>query len=333
MFPRVGPLIVEIGFGNGDFLLNLAESNPDCSVIGFEISSQSMDKAEAKIAKRGLENVRPIHGRAETALAHLLAPESVQAFHINNPDPWFKKRHERRRLIKRGTVDLLTSRLARGGLLHLATDVREYAEAAHAVLAGTPGLSNRLEAPWVDEIAGRMQTKYEIKGYREGRSSHFFCYERNEAAVRHPPVVEELDMPHLFLQSHLDAAEIIERFEPTRSAAGGAHVAILQAYANPSKDSAVFEVVVEEPTIEQHALLSLTPREAEGEYIVKLTAVGHARPTDGMHRAVEAVGEWVAGLDAGGMVLARKLRGVRDCAIICCLDYAEKVRTEFQVRR
>ena len=115
-------------------------------------------------------------------------------------------------------------------------------------------------------------------------------------------------MPHLFLFSPLDAVGIVDRFEATRTASGGVHIAILQAYANRSRDTAVFEVVVEEPTIEQHALLSLSPRKEPGQYIVKLTAVGHSRPTLGMHRAVEAVGELVVSLDEGARILERKLR-------------------------
>ena len=309
LFPRAAPLIVEIGFGNGDFLLHLAQSNPDCNILGFEISSRSMDKAEAKIRQRRLENARPIHGRAETALAHLLEPATVRAFHINNPDPWFKKKHHRRRLIQRETVDLLTSRLEIGGTLSLATDVRDYADIAHEALSQTRGLSNQFETPWVNEIAGRIPTKYELKGYREGRAGHFFCYTRNSAPVPHPPLIKELNMPHLFLQTPLSAAEIVDRFEMTKLAAGGAHIAILQAYANARANSAVFEVVVEEPTIEQQTMIALAPRAAAGEYIVKLTALGQARATIGMHRAVAAIGEWAAGLDDGGRVLERKLRG------------------------
>ena len=309
LFPRAQPLIVEIGFGNGDFLVHLAETRPDHNIIGLEISSGSMERAEAKIERRGLQNVRPIHCRAETALAHLLAPESVSEFHINYPDPWFKKRHGRRRLIKRETVDLMTSRLIRAGRLLLATDIIAYAEMAREVLADTPGLSNRYPAPWLHEVEGRFQTKYERKGYREGRRGHFFAYERNDAPVAHPPVIRDIEMPHLFLKSALSAEQVVARFAASRRQFDGAHVAILRAYADPARDVAVFEVVVEEPTIEQHALLSLSPRAAPGEYIVKLTSLGHARPTAGMHRAVLAVGEWVAGLDAGSRVLARKLRG------------------------
>ena len=309
LFPRAQPLIIEIGFGDGDYLTHLARTRPDRNIIGLEISSQSMDKAEAKIAKQGLENVRPIHSRAETALACLLAPESVCEFHINYPDPWFKKKHRRRRLIRRETADLLASRLIPAGRLFLATDIIEYAEMAREILSATPALSNQLDAPWAGGIAGRFRTKYEIKGYREGRRGHFFVYQRNDLPVAHPPVIKELEMPHLFLRSPLSAAEIVARFQATRREIDGVHIAILRAYVDPSRDCAVFEVVVEEATIEQHTMILLAPRKEAGEYIVKMTSLGHARPTLGMHRAVAAVGEWVAGLDEAARVTERKLRG------------------------
>ena len=309
LFPRARPLIVEIGFGDGDHLIHLARTRSDCNIIGLEISSQSMDKAEAKIDALGVENARPIHARGETALAHFFAPESISEFHINYPDPWFKKKHHRRRFIQRETVDLLTSRLTAAGRLYLATDIREYAEMAGAVFADTPGLSNQFDKPWVNRLEDRFRTKYERKGDREGRRGHFFVYHRNERPVAHPPLIEELEMPHLFLYSPLTAAEIVDRFQASRRKLGDAHVAILHAFADRKRNVAVFEVVVEEPSIEQHTMIMLAPREEAGEYIVRMTSLGHARATLGMHRAVEAVGEWVAGLDEAGMVLERKLRG------------------------
>ncbi len=308
LFPRAQPLIVEIGFGSGDYLCHLAQTRPDHNIIGLEISSPSLERAETKIEKRGLRNVRPIHCRAETALAHLLPPASVSEFHINYPDPWFKKRHSRRRLIKEETVARLASRLVLGGTVLLATDIRAYAEMTHAIFSRAPGLSNAFEAPWLPDIAGRFRTKYERKAYREGRPGHFFKYRRNAQPIPQPPLVKEFDMPHLFLQSPLGAAEIVDRFEATRQQRADAHIAILRAYADPKRDSAVFEVVVEEPTIEQHTLISLSPRAEAGQYIVKMTSVGHARPTAGLHQAVAAVGDYVAGLHAEGRVLARKLR-------------------------
>ena len=308
LFPNVQPLIVEIGFGSGDYLIHLARTRPGYNIIGFEISSQSMAKAESKIEKARLDNVRPIHASAETALAHLLAPESIHEFHINYPDPWFKKKHGRRRLMKRGTVDLLTSRLVRGGTLLLATDIAEYAEMSHGILSQTAGLTNRFSRPWVDDLAGRFRTKYEMKGCREGRCGHYFIYERNARPAAHPAVVRELDMPHLTLHSPLDAAAIVERFAAVRSQSGSVHIAILQAYVNPHRNIALFEVRVDEPTIEQHTMIRLAPRQAENEYIVQMTSLGHARPTWGMHRAVSAVGDYVAGLHEDGRILARRVR-------------------------
>ncbi|MCY4537320.1 MAG: tRNA (guanosine(46)-N7)-methyltransferase TrmB [Chloroflexi bacterium] len=308
LFPERRPLLVEIGFGDGDYLVNLAGTSPDANVIGLEISSQSMDKAERKISQLGLRNVRPIHATAETALAHLLPPESVAEFHINFPDPWFKKKHRRRRLIKRETVDMLTSRLLAGGTLLLATDILAYAELAHETFAESAGLNNALETPWARDLPGRFRSKYESKAYREGRRAYFFLYNRDSTPVAHPAIIQELEMPHLFLHSPLDAAALVARFETERRRHGDIHIALLRAYVDPGRDTAVFEAVIQEPTIDQHTMISLSPRDKPGEYIVKMTGVGHARPTYGMHRAVAAVGDWAAAQHEGARVLERKLR-------------------------
>ncbi len=308
LFPSIQPIIIEIGFGNAEYLIHLGETRSDHNIIGFEISSQSMTKAEQKIATHQLTNVRPIHSTAETALAHFIDPETIREFHINYPDPWFKKKHGRRRLIKRETVDMLTSRLVVGGTIMLATDIIAYAEMAHEILSETVGLTNLLDTPWVDDLDGRFRTKYEMKGYREGRPGHFFIYQRNEIPVTHKPVIKELEMPHLFLHSPLNAEEVVARFEQTRTESNGNYIGILQAFANAKNDAAAFEVVVEEPTIDQHALLVMTPRDGDNQYIVKMSTIGHSRPTYGMHRAVHAVGEWVTSLHEDSHITAIKLR-------------------------
>jgi len=309
LFPQPQPLIAEFGFGNGDFLLHLSRSHPDCNIIGFEISSQSLDKAEAKIARRRLRNVRVLHAKAEAALAHLLPPQSLRLIHINYPDPWFKKRHSRRRLLQRDTVDWICSRLAPGGQLQLATDIAAYAQMAHELLAATPCLRNVYAQPWRQELPGRFRTKYELKAARESRPAHYFCYARNALPAPDLPLIQELHMPHVFLHSPLAAAELVTRFTQTRRSAAGTHIAILRAYADPARDTAVFEAVIDEPRLEQHVLLSLSPRQGAGQYIVKLTGVGHARPTAGVHLAVAALAEWVASLHEDARVLEWKLRG------------------------
>lgn len=308
LFPVVRPLIVEIGFGNADYLIHLAETRPDCNIIGLEISTQSMDKAEKKIESRGLTNVRPIHATAETALAHMLEPESVTEFHINYPDPWFKKRHSGRRLIKPETVEMLASRLVIGGTIMLATDIVAYAEMAHEILSQTATLTNQFDEPWVDQIEGRFRTKYEMKGIREGRPGNYFLYRRNTTPIQHTPVIKDIEMPHLFLHSPLNAVEVVERFQQTRVESNGIYIGILHAYANARDNTALIEVTVGEPTIEQHTALVFAPRETPGEYIIQMSTIGHARPTYGMHRAVDAVGDWIASLHPDAHITERKLR-------------------------
>ena len=160
----------------------------------------------------------------------------------------------------------------------------------------------------MNQLPGRLRTKYEAKAYREGRRAHFLVFRRNDKFVPHPAVVKEVAMPHLFLYSPLNAVELVERFEALRVRDGEAHIALLRAYADARRDEAVFEVVVEEPTIDQHTMILLSPRAGANEYIVKMTNLGVARPTDGMHRAVAAVGEWVADQHEGARVLETKLR-------------------------
>ena len=131
------PLIVEIGFGHGEFLLDLACSIPDANVIGLEIANRSLLRVERKIEQACLRNVRVIHSMAETALHHLFIPASIQQIHINFPDPWFKKDHSHRRLMQRDTLDAIVSRLAPAANCYLATDILAYAEMAHELLTHT----------------------------------------------------------------------------------------------------------------------------------------------------------------------------------------------------
>ncbi len=302
------PLIVEIGFGNGDFLVHLAKTNPDHNIIGFEVSNQSIGKAERKIKSNKLSNARVVHARGESALAHLLEPQSVTEFHINYPDPWFKKRHVGRRLIQSDTLDYLASRLVEGGLLYLATDIRDYAEMCHELLSRHPALDNTFDMPWVDAIEGRVITKYEQKGYREGRPGHYFRYHRNAETVQHLPVIKDYPMPHLFFKTSLSALDIVEQFEKQYHKFGDTHITVLYAYANPKTESVLFEVILLEPTIEQHIALLLNQQRDGEQYVLQLSSIGLSRPTQGVHQAVAFLGDYLASQHPDAQVTDRKLK-------------------------
>jgi tRNA (guanine-N7-)-methyltransferase len=173
------PLVVELGFGRGEFLMELAAHAPRVAHLGVEVSHKRVLKMARRLARTELRNVRLVEARAESVVRECLARGSVQAFWVNFPDPWPKKRHQRRRLLQPELVRQLALRLAPGGELHAATDHVEYAEAMNAVLAGEPLLENAAApAPWLPEVPGRKPTAYELEWRAEGRALHFFEYRR-----------------------------------------------------------------------------------------------------------------------------------------------------------
>jgi tRNA (guanine-N7-)-methyltransferase len=174
-------LVLEIGFGRGEFLIALACAAPDVAHVGVELSWKRVHKQARRLAKEPLANVRLLHGRGEEAIL-LFAPGSLEAVWINFPDPWPKKRHHRRRLVQARLVAAIAERLAPGGLLHVATDDPAYAEHIDAVLAAEPQLENALApARWLAEVPGRMPTAYEQEWRALGRSLHFWTYRRRGA--------------------------------------------------------------------------------------------------------------------------------------------------------
>jgi len=173
------PLVVEVGFGRGEFLLALAAERPERAFLGVEYSGKRVLKMARRVARSGLANLRLIQARGEDVVQELLAPGSVETFWINFPDPWPKKRHHRRRLIQPALASALALRLVPGGLLQVATDDVDYAEWIAQVLAAEPLLENVLAPePFAREVSGRKATAYELEWRAEGRPLHFFTYRR-----------------------------------------------------------------------------------------------------------------------------------------------------------
>lgn len=172
------PLVVELGFGRGEFLRALAAAAPGVAHVGVDRSHRRVLKLARRIAKTEERNIRLVDATAEELVQAALDEASVATFWINFPDPWPKKRHHRRRLLQPGFVARLASRLVPGGELQTATDHTEYAEQMHQVLSAEPRLENALPAPFVAEVPGRLCTAYEAMWRAEGRSLHFFRYRR-----------------------------------------------------------------------------------------------------------------------------------------------------------
>jgi len=174
----IGALVVEIGFGRGEFLRQLAAEAPDVAHLGVELSWKRVLKMARRIAKAGDPNIRMICARGEDVLREAIADGSVRTFWINFSDPWPKARHHRRRLVQAPFVHQLAKRLLRGGSLHVATDDVPYAQHIDEVLRAEPLLENALPANWLPEIPGRPVTAYEAMWRAESRPLHFFTYRR-----------------------------------------------------------------------------------------------------------------------------------------------------------
>ena len=130
---------LEIGSGNGNFLAAHSAAHPHSLVIGTELKLERCRKCARKLAAAGAGNGVVIHGRAEQVIGWL-PPETLDAVHIYFPDPWPKRRHRKRRLLRGGTVAQLTHLLRPGGCLHLVTDFFDYYLQAVVLLLLHPDL-------------------------------------------------------------------------------------------------------------------------------------------------------------------------------------------------
>ncbi len=175
-------LVVDIGFGRGEFLMELAARDPDTACLGVERSFKRVLKVARRAALTELRNLRLVEAPAELVVADRLPLGCVSCFWINFPDPWPKKRHHRRRLVQPGFVRAVALRLVPGGVVNVATDHVGYAEQIDEVLAAEPLLENRY-APdrFRPEVGGRSPTAYEREWRADGRTLHFFCYGRPDA--------------------------------------------------------------------------------------------------------------------------------------------------------
>ena len=167
VFGRTAPTVLEIGFGMGETTAAIAAAAPDRDFLGVEVHSPGVGSLLREIAQRGLTNVRVIRHDAVEVVDAMIPQASLAGIHVYFPDPWPKKRHHKRRLLRPAFVHALALRLAPGGYLHTATDWPDYAEEMLATLSSEPLLANTAEgfAPRPD---WRPPTKFERRGTRLG---------------------------------------------------------------------------------------------------------------------------------------------------------------------
>lgn len=170
--------VLEIGFGNGEALLNMARNELEHHFLGIEVHAPGVGHALQEIARAGLRNVRLMQHDAVEILRHQIPEQSLARVHIYFPDPWPKKKHHKRRLIQEDFVALLASRLSAGGDLFLATDWQEYADEMLRVLSACPDFANvsTRSDGFIDRPSERCETHFERRGLQRDyqvRDLHF----------------------------------------------------------------------------------------------------------------------------------------------------------------
>ena len=169
VFGNDHPVILEIGFGNGASLLQMAAANPDYNYLGVEVHRPGVGKLINDAHRAGVQNLRVICADAVEVLERCIAPGSLAGVQLFFPDPWHKKRHHKRRIVQPPFVELVRSRLPPGGSFHMATDWEPYAEHMLAVMSAAPGFRNQAgPGQYAPKPDYRPSTKFEQRGERLG---------------------------------------------------------------------------------------------------------------------------------------------------------------------
>ncbi|GAB2739109.1 tRNA (guanosine(46)-N7)-methyltransferase TrmB [Salinifilum aidingensis] len=180
-FGRSAPLVLEIGSGMGETTAQLVENRPDVNYVAVEVYKPGLAQLLSRAVNAGLTNLRLLRGDALELLRHHVPEDSLSEVLIYFPDPWPKKRHHKRRLVQGPAMALIASRIAPGGVVHLATDWENYAEQMREVCDAEPLLRNRYaheSEGWAPRPEWRPVTKFETRAQEEGRVVHDLIYER-----------------------------------------------------------------------------------------------------------------------------------------------------------
>lgn len=178
-FEQTQPVTLEIGFGNGESLRQLAQKQPEQNFLGIEVHGPGVGHLMIQLQQYQLSNVRILKHDAMELLRHHLQPGSLQRVLLYFPDPWHKRKHNKRRIVQDEFAELVHRALIPGGILHMATDWEDYARQMMNVLSAHPGFNNQAgEGNFSPRPETRPLTKFEQRGERLGHGVWDLLFER-----------------------------------------------------------------------------------------------------------------------------------------------------------
>lgn len=187
VFGNDNPVVLEIGFGMGASLVEMAKNAPDKNFIGIEVHLPGVGACLSTAQEEGVTNLRVYNHDAIEILRDCIPEESLSTVQLFFPDPWHKKRHHKRRIVQTEFVQNLRSKLAIGGVFHMATDWENYAEHMIEVMQESPGFDNiaakinsteNQNSVFVERPDSRPLTKFEQRGHRLGHGVWDIMFER-----------------------------------------------------------------------------------------------------------------------------------------------------------
>ena len=177
-FKRFAPTVLEIGFGMGEATAQIASSMPGTNFLCCEVHTPGVGALLKRIEEQSLANIRILQHDAVEVIDHMLPVQTLDGIHIFFPDPWHKKKHNKRRLIQAPLIAKLATRLKPGGYLHCATDWQPYAEQILEVLAAEPLLVNSSSTGYAPKPNYRPLTKFENRGIKLGHGVWDLVFKR-----------------------------------------------------------------------------------------------------------------------------------------------------------
>lgn len=182
------PMEVDVGCGHGDFLVGLAASRPDLNVVGLEIRRGMVERVQRRIEREELPNAAVVFCSANQHLRELFAPGSLQTVHVYFPDPWFKKRHHRRRVMTPELVADVQQALIPGGELRFMTDFGDYAAEVVELMSAQAEFKDPFGGAPAPPDAGRPRTHREEWHTSQGHAVHRHVWRKRKAPAGAEPV-------------------------------------------------------------------------------------------------------------------------------------------------
>jgi tRNA (guanine-N7-)-methyltransferase len=273
-FGRIAPLEVEIGFGNGEFLVQQAQAHPECNFVGLELEWASVQRGLRKIAQAGVSNVRLLQVDARVAMERLFRPQSLVRAYALFPCPWPKDRHIKHRLFSQTFLKLLNSRLIPRGEVQIVTDYEPYVQ---WMLGQVPGTG--FDMHW-RRVAPRFSTKYERKWYAQGQEQFYEVRLRQQEYL---PIPLQEDVT---LQIHRIKSFDPDHFQPT-GARGDIAIAFKDFLFDPKRQRGLVRVYVSEENLKQDFWIEIA--RGDGSWYIRPARGCALVPTVGVQYALDLV--------------------------------------------